>query len=290
MATATTATIFRNNSDAEFRGWGSWFSDRFVAFGWVQVFSLFGTGTDWTDVTAPNAANQARVTKIFRMDDAAQATAPFFLKLEFGSGAAAATPGVRIRFGTGHDGAGTITGELYDSGATFLGPGAVNVNIMTHYASGASDRFSIALAASGTSWLNTNVWTFCIERRKNGAGANQTTGFLYASKNGSSMRNQGHLAASSHPHITNALQFPSMGTTSAHMVFDSKSAVWPLLYCMGPAEMGLNMIACIAASNPVGTFLTVTVLGGSHTYVVLQDTGMTGLSGGTLIAPAILYE
>jgi hypothetical protein len=290
MATATTSTLFRNNSDAEFRAWGSWFSDRFVAFGWVEAFSLFGTGTNWTDVTAPNAANQARVTKVFRMDDAAQATAPLFLKLEFGSGGVATTPGIRIRFGTGHDGSGNITGELYDSSVNFLAPGAVNVNSMTHYASGDNGSFRIQMASSGTSWLNTNAWMFSIERRKNGAGANQDTGFLYLSKNGSSMRSQGFLASAAHPLITSALHFPCILSSVPNATFDSKTGVYPHLFCMGPVEMGINVVGCILASNPVGTQFTCAVLGATRNYIALQDTGLTALLGGSSIAMAILYE
>jgi hypothetical protein len=291
MATATTTTVWNNSSDANFRAWGSWLSDRFVTtFSWVQVYSLFGTGTDWTDVTAPGAANTVRVTKIFRMDDASQATSPCFLKVEIGSGSAAAIPGIKITLGTGHDGSGNITGELFNTGTNPISVGASNANSMTHYASGDSGRALISMSASGTSWANTNPMTFCIERRRNGSGTVQTTGFLYAHKIGSTQRNQGFLASSAHPYFTSAWSFPTVFTADAHATFDGKTATWPLIYCMGPQELGINIIACVRASNPVGTQFSCTVLGVSHNYLALQDTSLTGIGGGTLINAAILYE
>jgi hypothetical protein len=291
MATATTTTVWNNSTDAIFRAWGSWLSGRFVStFGWTEEYSLFGTGTDWTDVTAPNAANQVRVTKVFAMADAAQATSPLYLKLEIGSGGAAATPGMRLSFGTGHA-AGVLSGILYDSGAaTHLTIGATNANTMTHYASGDSGRALIAMSASGTSWANTNPMTFCIERRRNGSGVAQTTGFLYAHKFGTGQRNQGFSATAAQPYASSAWQFPTVLSNATDATFESKTATYPLLFCMGPLEIGLNICSCIRASNPVGTTFSVTVLGASHTYLAIQDTSLTGIVGATLINAAILYE
>jgi hypothetical protein len=290
MASATTTTVWNNSSDANFRAWGSWFSNLFVTtFSWVEVYSNFATGTDWTDVTAPAAANSIRVTKIFRMNDASQSTAPLYLLLGFGSGAAAATPGLRVGIGTGTDGSGNLTGILYDSGGTtLLGVGASNANTMTHYASGDSGRAVVAMSASGTSWLNTNSFILTIERRKNGSGASQTTGFLFGVKHGSSMKVNGTTATATNTQQS-AFCFPVAATNPA-LVFDSKVCVAPMLFPLGPSEIGLNVVAVTTAGYPVGTSFTCTVLGSSHTYITLQDSGLSAPVGGTSIAPAILYE
>lgn len=291
MATRTTETLFNNSSDAAFRAWGSWFSGCFTAFGWTLAHQAFATGTDWTNVTAPAAVNTPRVTEVWAMADAGQATAPLYFKVEYGSASGGvAFPGVRISFGTGHAGSGVLTGLLYDSGAAFMGPLSNNLNTLTHYASGDAGRIVIAMGAAGTGWSNNNSVIISIERRKDGSGSSQTTGFLYAAKNGSALRHQGFLAGSAHPFLSNGWTFPCVANSGTDATFDSKVGVWPLLYCMGPSEMGLNIVAMIRANYPVGSTFTCTVLGATHTYLALQDTGMTSLFGSSIISPAIRYE
>ena len=291
MATATTATIWNNSSDANFRAWGSWFSNLFVStFAWVEAFSNFATGTDWASVTAPSAANQIRVTKIFRMDDASQSTAPLYLLLGFGSGSVAATPALRVAIGTGTDGSGNLTGIFYDSGTTtLLSVGTSNANSMTHYASGDSGRAVVAMATSGTSWANTNSFILTIERRRDGSGVSQATGFLFGVKHGSSFKCNACTATATNSQQT-GWSFPISASTAAAMTFDSKVCIAPLLFPMGPSEIGLNVVATPNTGFPVGSSFTCTVLGSTHTYIALQDTGLSAPTGGTAINPAILYE
>jgi hypothetical protein len=290
MATRTTTTIWNNASDANFRAWGSWFSGCFSAFGWTLVYQAFATGTNWTDVTAPAAVNTARVTEVWAMADAAQATAPCYVKIEYGAFTAATTPGIRFSVGTGHAGSGALSGVLYDTGTTYNGGSVSNANSMTHYSSGDTGRIWIAMSVHGTSWANTNDMVISVERRRDATGAVQTTGFLITRKGGSTLSSIATLAASAHPNTLSSWNFPICDNTAAGINFDSKVGIFPLLYAMGPSEMGLHIVAASNTSYTAGSQFSCTVLGSARNYLMTQSTGMTGLQGGTLISPAYLYE
>lgn len=107
MATASWSTRIRQDSDAEFRLWGSELSSYFATVGLVQTAD---TGQiDWVTVTRA-ATNSIAGYEIWRFDDAAQATAPIFMRVEYGSASGVTQPRVRIGVGTGSDGSGTLTG------------------------------------------------------------------------------------------------------------------------------------------------------------------------------------
>lgn len=289
MATRTTSTVWRSSSDAEFRAWGSWFSGCFSAFGWTASYSNFATGTNWTDVTAPAAANTARVTEVWAMADAAAATTPYFVKVEYGGASTVTIPAMRISIGTGHSGGGTLTGILYDSGATFLAVGASNANSLTHYASGDAGNIRISMATSGTTWVSSNTFCFSFTRRKNGSGVDQTTGALMAVGNSTTRRTQGFLAAAAA--VAHALfGVPILFSTDGEATLDGKQSVCPLCYSVGPTEFGLDWVAVPSTTtHPVGTTFTVTILGASHTFIATQIGSLTTFVG-TVGVLGMLYE
>jgi hypothetical protein len=90
-----------------FRTWASALSTAIAAQGWVLTTD---TGQiNWASVNAP-LANAAAGYEIWRAGDALQATAPLYIKIEYGCGPTTASGAVWITCGTGTDGAGTITG------------------------------------------------------------------------------------------------------------------------------------------------------------------------------------
>lgn len=288
MATATTATVWSNATDAGFRAWGSWLSAQLAAMGWVLVGSSFATGTNWTDVTAPAAGNTARVTELWRMADAHQATAPLFMLLDYGETGVADTPALRIRLGTGGTGV-ALSGQFFDTTATFFGAGALNSNTMTHYASGDTGRFCVAFAITGTGLTTANHLGFSIERRKNAAGADLATGFLFSTWNTSTRRTVGMLAAAAHTSFS-AIMAPCMLSNTTDPLFDGKEQYAPVLYCLGPVEQGLALGAVQDTVHAVATTFQVTSLGALHTYLCLGILNLTGLSSGGSFELAMRYE
>lgn len=142
MSTVTPTTLFRNNTDAEFRAWAKAFHDALVAFGWVQTAD---TGQiNLTTATKPAVLLTYSGYEIWRADDALQATYPVFLKIEYGSGSNnVAYPGLRITGGTGSDGAGNLTGRV---GATLSAhAGASLPASVAQKWSGGTERFVVCI-------------------------------------------------------------------------------------------------------------------------------------------------
>lgn len=110
MTTASLNTVIDHTSDAAFRTWAQ------------ELITLLTTTLGLTQTADTGQINTATVTRpatstaagyvILRFNDAAQATSPVFLKLEFGTGSAAAQPAMWITVGTNSNGAGTLTGVV----------------------------------------------------------------------------------------------------------------------------------------------------------------------------------
>ncbi len=172
MATATSsAFLFNNSSDANFRAWAQWIHDRLIAWGWTVTAD---TGQiNLATVVAPAAANTSKGYEIWIMGDALQATNPVFLKLEYGSRAAAATPSVWLTVGTGSNGSGTITnGGTRTQIGTSNTPTAGGINHM--YGSGSTNRMAFSLGVEDTA----ACVFFGIERTKDATGADSTEGVV----------------------------------------------------------------------------------------------------------------
>jgi hypothetical protein len=266
MATATTTLVFGNASDAQFRAWGSWFDGLWATFGWTEVYSLFGTGTNWTDVTVPNAANQTRVTKIYGMGDAA--ANPLYIKIEYGSAAAAGTPGWRISAASSYSG-GNLAGTTYfDTSVTYRGITTVNTNANNHFASGSSNRFAIAFNVTGTSIVAANQYMMTIERRKESTGVNATTGYLFCQIYFGGTAYSVGIKAGVAPNILTVCATPGVGT-AANQVYDGFAAINPVSYSIGYTEFGLGAVSYPNAFFTQGATFNATLLSTTVTYMAM---------------------
>lgn len=106
MTTAAFTTAADHSTDAAFRAWGSELNTQLAAVGLVQTAD---TGQiNWTTVTRAGANADAGY-EVWRMNDTQQSSAPFFLKLTYGTGGSTSGPRMRVEVGTGSNGSGTIT-------------------------------------------------------------------------------------------------------------------------------------------------------------------------------------
>lgn len=174
MAVFTTSTPPDNSSAAAFRIWTKSISDTIVAGGWLMTSD---TGQiNFTTVTAPGVVNTSAGYNIFKMNDSLQATAPCYLKLEYGCGASTTYPAIWVSVGTGTDGAGNLTG--------FLG-----VRAQVYY-QGNSISYFTSRYSIDTNRLTVALWAqqaygffFCVERMHDSTGADTNLGILYATAN-----------------------------------------------------------------------------------------------------------
>lgn len=109
MSVVTGSIKIANNTDDEFRAWGLWISDALTTAGIPKTAD--SGQVDWGTVTKAATQYTAAGYEIRRFNDALQATAPVYFKIEFGAGHPDVTaPSIWITIGTGSDGAGVITG------------------------------------------------------------------------------------------------------------------------------------------------------------------------------------
>lgn len=110
MATFTDNLAISHTSDADFRAWGSNMSGAFDAM--VKFPKAADSGQiNWATVTRPGV-NTAAGYEIRYLNDSLNATAPLFVKIEYGTDNIATRPTIWITVGKGSNGAGTITGIL----------------------------------------------------------------------------------------------------------------------------------------------------------------------------------
>ncbi len=179
MATVTGLSKFLYTSDAEFRIWAQMIHDALVTTcTWVNTAD---TGqVDLSTMTVSAGANVKVGYKIYRMADALQATTPIYMKVYYGSGATN-IPAIHVSFGTGTNGAGTLTGTTV---AEFIvGPqtaptagspdGSGNYN---HLFSGSTSSFGMITSDNA---VGTSQAYFFVERTKDTAGEDTTDGIIF---------------------------------------------------------------------------------------------------------------
>lgn len=108
MTTATYSTAWKHTASADFQAWGSALSAAMQSCGLSQTTD---TGQiNWSTVAIPTVILTSGGYEIYKFTDALQATAPIFIKIEYGSGETLITPMIWITVGTGTNGAGALTG------------------------------------------------------------------------------------------------------------------------------------------------------------------------------------
>lgn len=157
-------------SNASFTSWGKNASDALKAL--LTQTSDSGQ-INWGTVGNPSAANQSMGYEIYRFSDALQSTMPCYIKFEYGSGQAAASPTIWITVGTGSDGAGNLTGQV---GTRFqLYGDNSNGTTYTHVFSGDVNR------VCGCFFFGQNGQNmfFAVERTHDGSGGDTSEGIMF---------------------------------------------------------------------------------------------------------------
>jgi hypothetical protein len=274
MATATSSFLPDASTDANFRAWGSWISTELAAMGWVQTAD---TGQiNWTTVTHPTVANTVQGYEVWRMADTLQATAPVFLKIEYGSGNLAAVPGLWATVGTASNGAGTLTGAT--TTRTQFGNGINSTAAsLPCYISGDTSRVHLAMFANGTAVLGNTIHgqMMSIERSHDTTGADTNTAatiVLCACNNGATW-------------ITRQQTLPTTGgggaptmesgtlaasTTNTSAIYGTSTGVSSIFPFLGQLLNPLiGLFAVISADFSALSTMTLNPYGTNHNYLCL---------------------
>lgn len=154
-------------TDVDFRKWCQGIHDALVATGWAQTSD---TGqVDLATVSRPTTAAQVAGYEVWRLNDALQATAPVFLKIEYMKGGSTVNNvalGITVAQAT--NGSGTLSSFLFTRSVTFTSTSALgSATEYASYASGDGSSFCLVLWPG----LNTAICVaLTIERSRNVSG------------------------------------------------------------------------------------------------------------------------
>jgi hypothetical protein len=125
------------------------------------------------------STNTAGPYTIWKFNDGNQATYPCFIKIEYGTGAAASSMSFWVTVGTSTDGAGNL-GSVKTTRTQFAQQ-ATSASSYTSGVSGSSSRCTLGWCINSTT--NQAIW-FTIERIQNSSGSDTTTGLVIVGHRG----------------------------------------------------------------------------------------------------------
>lgn len=295
MATKFDATItMQNTTDAFFRQWCQFVFDTIVTTGgWVQTAD---TGQmNFATVTHPLALNTIMGYIIIRMADTLQATAPVYLKMEFGSGSAANTPQITITFGTGSNGTGTLTGAM--GGSSMQCSAGTSSVLATHcFGSADTSRFQLMLFTSASF---VNLVVISVERTKDSTGADTSAGLLTTwGNNGGPVFTAYYIrTGGAQPTTETGINLVMSNLTSS--AFSSDIGVGFPIHFRGIAQQaGLGVIAVNSGDFVAEAQFSLSVYGATRTYQlgvgntsqIRIATGNTGFSDRATTRVGIRYD
>ena len=185
MATSSTTTCLMScSSTANLQSWVGPILQLLSDAGWIRTSD---TGqTELADMPAAAAADTVCGYQIWRMNDPLQATAPVFVKFEFGSGGGVGNYSIWVTVGTGSDGAGNITGIIQpQTRACYSATGSVTT-ALNFLGSGGNNR----LVFFARSYVNVNSYylrlNFSIERTHDANGSDTSSGVMILVNGGGS--------------------------------------------------------------------------------------------------------
>lgn len=273
MATRSSSTLLADNTvQANFRAWAQFVEDTLVTTGGWVVTSDTGQ-TLPSALTVPGAANAKRGYRIYRMADALQATSPFYMRVDYGSGGATGNPGLWLTIGTGSDGSGNITGILWNGGAVT----AANVStqststtqVNNSYGSASTNRVTLGMFIQAATTL---PLVLSIERSKDASGADTGDGFLLCySAAAARLERSRYIIAAGGAQPTEELGLGYLLTAqNPTQSFGANVGVGMVTHFKGIAQQpGMNL--GVVGNNDVAseTTFTMSIYGSNHTYLQL---------------------
>lgn len=277
MTTLSWSTPADHTTDAGFRAWGSELSAKLQAAGLVQTAD---TGQiNWTTVTRPGSVNNAAGYEIYRFDDALQATAPLYIKLEYGTGNVADRPCIWVSVGTGTNGAGTLTGSVSNRNTTsfFNTPGNDGVSRPSYLC--VKDGF-VGLAwkyGLSTSYSDLKFYLFfAVARTVDDSGAETGDGFTIFRRNQSTTATGGTQVESvSYSAGVQAAQNGYYAIVPGNVTASDVGTDKQIYKCYGVMPRVRPIMQCCVCFKDefgVGTTFTATLVGTTaRTYLSLGD-------------------
>lgn len=295
MTTQSWSTVLDHTSDAGFRAWGAEFASKLSAAGLVQTAD---TGqVNWVTVTRPGVSTNGGY-EIWRMNDTQQATAPVFLRIDYGTGTNAAMPRMQFTFGTASNGTGTITGTaLTTSRLAGTGVPASTVTAYQSYLCVTQGFFGFAWKVGSTT-ANVANHFLLFSRTVDTSGVATAIGatIIWGAGTVSTftayqfLRYASTAAAFTARTVINELPTCVPGIPSSSLVGTDNQAYlhWMAVPQVLPV---LGFCTIVRSEVSIGSTFTVTLVGStSHTYIGLGQPMTFEPSNNTAYGPAMLWE
>lgn len=270
MAARTVVRSSSTSSAANYQAFAQAIHDWFVTAGWIQT-------TDTGQVSIPglpasSASNQNNGYEVWRMNDALQATAPVFLRIDYGQ-TSGSYPQIWVQVGQGSDGAGNLTGLKTDQR---LMTTAVNDGAGRNcYQSGGTNRIAMCMYRITTT-KNTGNLIFAVERTKDTSGNDTNEGVLLFCSTGN---------GAGRDHVAFALLFvvgsvqtgsgrqgyPPMNGAQGTTNDGGNVGVFPWLFPSrrGLENAGRNVVSTWLADFPADTQFDVQIYGNATHFISL---------------------
>lgn len=283
--------VMQHTTDAEFRAWGVIFTAQLAAMGWVQAVD---TGQiNWGTVTRPAGANTVQGYEIWKFGDTLQATAPVFIKIEYGSGAGASSFGTWLQVGKATNGAGAFVG-LASTRQQVAVPTA-SANAMNCVFSGYTDYGLVWLGYSGTGSSGSTQAMWSIEREVDANGARVGTGVLITTTtnglNANTWKQEYYnfTAGAGGQESDLGIMVPKLGNGTS----GADIASYPQHHASGVfLPFGLNQLAYFTSAIAAGTIVSFQLYGATHTYLTIGSgfAGSTGMNRGDIAGTHLMVR
>lgn len=264
MALTTFTAAYKQTSDAEFRAWGKAVSDALQATSGVTKTTDTGQ-VDWTTVAKPAAGNTKQGYEVYRFSDALHSGGyPVFIRIDYGSGAAATSPAVWITIGPSTDGAGTITG--LNIAASQVPMGGASTAAGASRISADTNRLLVALATDHST-ANAGL-LFSVERTHDASGTDTNEGllFIYSSTTAGNAKQQAYSFSGGAGTLETLLgaMLPTFGTGATGTAI----ALYPVFLSKGVYyNPSANVLIAFAANVTAGVQISFTFYGATRKFM-----------------------
>ena len=250
-----------------------------------------GSGTTTALAAAPAANNY--VYEIWGMGDALQATSPFYLKIEYGTGSSANGPNLYVTIGTATNLAGTLSGNV--SSRVSVGNNTGNT----------TTAYPCELAGS-TGWFGCILWRnstgtmariFCVDRSKDASGYDTgdyatllTCGYTGVTQQ--SIFKAGTLQGVATLEYSSASRWGTiLPITATTGIINGQTHNSPVIPLVGQVDNpSLAAVVVLAADYAENDPIPVSLFGSTHTYKFTKSTGIPVVGSQGVGYPAIRYE
>jgi hypothetical protein len=284
-----TTTMFSGTAshadDTTFRVNGKGVSDGLAAIGMVKTSD---TGQiNWASVTKPVAANGQAGYEIWRFNDTLQATAPLFVRIDYGVGSTVTFISHWITVGRGSNGAGAITGTIMASQQVAHTNG--NASAYNWYLSSADGSTLVILAAPGTATAASRS-AIVVERSRTAAGAATATGVLVVYGVATALVTTRAYNYATGGTVTVPSGFPAAVPTNGPMASGGAAPVFPGVVMDGALNVWQPRALVVGNATDMGALTSITI----PTFgTYLPAAGFLGWDAGavgTTISPAFAWS